>query len=270
LGVINENITLYAQWKPIYQPLTVLHRFDEGFQRRFNNARNIIEEYQDEVSKILVNVFDLIVETHSIARYTSVSDACKKQTGALTIARLSSLCDCDDDENKCILNYRVRDDLNAQFPIVNTAITDYCTINKTRYSWSGHLLLEEADKIARPMWWGYSGITVMTSYRIDNGSATFLDTLSSEVRDLRFIYLLLHELAHQVDANDHYCYKDGAPCSNKHCYLCRDRTLIDCVMNWQSGVITDRLREEELWNDLFCKDDCEFRIVQFLNGHFKR
>ncbi|MDR2559591.1 MAG: hypothetical protein LBC86_08650, partial [Oscillospiraceae bacterium] len=137
----------------MYQPLTVFHRFDEGFVRRYGGttARNMITRYQREASAILVNVFDLIVDTHSIVGYTSISDTCKKQTGTLTTARLSRLCDCED--NECILNYIVRDDLDKQFPIVNTARTDFCTINKARISWSGHLLLEDIDTIARPMWW---------------------------------------------------------------------------------------------------------------------
>lgn len=89
---------------------------------------------------------------------------------------------------------------------------------------------------------------IMTTYGINDWSDT-----DDKAADRTFT--LMHELSHQLDAPDHYCYGPGSTgrCSNKSCDECYlgYTTTRDCLMGHRFDIST--ISDDELYCD-YCVD----------------
>ncbi|MCL2019877.1 MAG: Ig-like domain-containing protein, partial [Oscillospiraceae bacterium] len=211
--------------------LTVYHFYDDGYRRRFSPlAWERISSYQDVVSDIYNEIFNLNIETGSIHLYNSIADDCRT-SGSLT-APCQHWPTCDLSSNA------IRADLIAQFGSGDSTLT--------KFAWSGHLL------DGNPSSYSYSTshtvvITILHSTDSSHNNHT------DDVVRYQSIFSLLHETAHQVGANDHYCYGYDPlvepSCVNAHCYRCNKLTRPNCAMTRRMSDIETRAR-----NTIFCTD----------------
>ena len=128
--------------------------------------------------------------------YKSCADDCKeKGYGKLTYNNTIDPC-------KHSPSHLTRDALK------NDLVNQYGngTNTQSRVIWSGH--------------WLDVGEERSISYSEVNAVVMTTDNIIKK-ESVRSV--LLHELSHQLGANDHYCKEDGTPCSNKFCYECNER-----------------------------------------------
>jgi hypothetical protein len=232
--------------------LTVYHRFDEGFSSRFGGVRNsesTIRGYQNVVTAMLLDIFRLNVITMSpVEQYRSITDKCKRgmvPPGTSISGLLNRPCECI---GYCDSLDVFWGDMLEQLE-ESTGIYDFDEIYDLRIAWPGHLIYEDDGRPSRS-WW-YSNGTVLMSFncvmRYYNNNNIDIDGVRNQ-----HINVLLHEIGHQIGAEDHYCYEDngGRRCSNIwHCYECANQIPPDCIMSddWENIEIMDLHR-------IFCRE----------------
>ena len=84
----------------------------------------------------------------------------------------------------------------------------------------------------------------------------------------RMLFTYVHEIAHNMNAPDHYCYNFGeGKCDNKNCIKCYKNTLTNncsgCIMLIDPpDNVSPYLREH--WNTIIC-GACKNNINVYLN-----
>jgi len=229
--------------KPQYN-LTVYHHYDEGYAVRFPNAVSNINSYQDVVSAILLDVFDLEVTSYvNATSYRSVADDCKIIVTPLNIL---NFCTHVHTLNPCNLSLNsMRDNFVGQHNNGDDTIS--------LFAWTGHVITDNDGNInaGSPSYAPHHGfpgfhIVVMSIKYVTNSSYV---TLGDILVQREYIYTLLHETSHQIGANDHYCRNNGSPCSNSHCFPCKGLERPVCIMSRRFMNIE---AEVEAGNTLFC------------------
>ncbi len=224
---------------------TVNNYFDNGYSVRYNGTgtsspTNVIASHQNWASNIFQSQFNLYITSNTPGIYTSTADSCKTRRGlTVNTTTIDQLCPGGTGHNPLCTN---NDTMYGAF-------IGGCSGTDTRVSalWSGNRL--ESN---RSFAWYSSGIFIID-----------LPSASVRVEDERFT--LLHELAHQFGAPDHYCEDPYAPdnCGIELCWLhntAAGRTS-DCAM----GMFVDNISSWNV-NDIFC-DPCKEAIVGHLAGH---
>lgn len=212
---------------------TINHYVDQGFVARHGSA-SYVAEYDAAVQEIFSQIFG-IDATSSIVTVTSLADNCKTmQFGSVATDNLDETCPHSFEH----LNVDV---LNSSIGWGHDLLT--------RVLWTGHELesLESLD-------FDYNGISYNSTHTV---IIVPLETTSKS------IYVLLHELSHQLGAPDHYCYKDydqNNKCSNKNCDICVYNlpAVRECLMNSREKDVTKNL------DALYC-DSC----LRIINGHLR-
>jgi uncharacterized repeat protein (TIGR02543 family) len=246
--------------------LTVNHYYDDGFELRFQNASTNINNYQNTVSSILRDVFRLLIINDTIEKYDSTADKHRRATiNVISHNALGDNCPCKARGvgiEDCEIRHLITSDFQRQLGDINTS----------QIAWSGHVFIDNKREKARSCFWGDPWYLIYMSVNNVTGNAPNYTTLSdNDVISQRYIHTLLHEIAHHIGANDHYCYERptlGIKCTNDYCFPhTRNGTLAPpCVM-------TSR-REDFLELDrhaLFCGDrDCVGLITANLRTNFRR
>ena len=178
---------------------TVNHYYDIGFTVRFSGLTSdhgaLIASYQNVVSEKFLKIFNLHT-TYTYSPFNSTADLCKvQQFGSITVSNCSAGCS----HSQYHLTPSVlRDDLPTGMPTSSTCI------------WTGHLLGDERSNSLTGA--GWHSVVITPS----------LNTSEEEIY-CEYTNVLMHELSHQLNAPDHYCYgdyKDNGKCSNPVCDEC--------------------------------------------------
>lgn len=150
----------------------------------------MIEEYLSFVKNKYLELFHLKV-TCNVSKLISPIDAIK---GTVTKNNIDSL----------YTGYTEMDSIRNWF--LNAYPGNMFT---TTAYWTGHKITAD---------WG------------DNRSFSTYDSIFMLERDINMIkYVLTHELSHQLDAPDHYCYEDKeCSCDNPTCNKCHFCTNVNC------------------------------------------
>ena len=136
--------------------------------------------------------------------------------------------------------------------------------------WTGHVLKNNPSSIS---WVPGCSSIVMTLHHTTraktDGSGEF-ENRSTDYIDDQYVYLLIHEIGHQFNTDDHYCPNDcsGTDCTNKTCDYCVNKLggIRKCVM----GEHIDSIEEiaAETGNGIFCSECCNL-IYSHLDAHHK-
>ncbi len=250
-----QNNSYRDEWllvDPQYS-FNIQHYYDEGYEVRFDNVPADIAEYQAMCSAILFELFDLDV-SFTIENYTSCADEC---TGTpVTLARTKQVC-------SHTATHKTRDALFNQSCLEHSPRSNV----RTNVVWTGHKL----DTGSSASYTDYYVVVITIGMVTDSNSDNKSDAI---IRDER-IYTLLHELAHQLGAADHYCYdKNSNNCNNptNDCYRCDNgmTTEPDCLMSYRMYNLEELLESNDL-SDIFC-DQCLSTIhakgiLTHLNNH---
>lgn len=129
----------------------------------------------------------------------------------------------------------------------------------TRVLWTGHIMSNhEEDRSCSIEGWHY---VIITPYGMVH-ETTKVNKSESEVRSWS-IFVLMHELSHQLGAPDHYCYGKATDpsCDNPYCYYHVYGMAYppNCIMSEHKNI-------EVLGNNLYC-NDCYSTIFSHLRDH---
>ncbi len=231
---------------------TEYHYYDEGYQLRFGSADTKIHTYASVMNDIMIDLFKLKINPR-VYSYISPADSCKKlQFNSVSTNNLSSSCPKIDGHNKasCLTTSVLRSAL------YNDSDIGPGNDHMANTIWTGHIMNGHAmsNSQRNPTYI----LVFTTGNTVYNNSYT---NKSDYMIRSRSIYELIHETCHQFELTDHYCKKDGVPCSNPYCYRCsRNETPPFCIMN---AVIDP----ENYSNDkLFCTE-CTNKIKSHLSSH---
>jgi len=225
------------------------HYYDKGYELRFNDKGEKINEYASVLDNIMMANFKLKVVS-SVDFYTSVADECKIESyGSVKPNNLAESCPRTGDHlyNYCLTTENMRDDLEKQFG------DGYRNISKA--AWTGHIMSDhEGD---RPNATIGMGTVVITPYaRVSSNNYSNLS--SSKIKE-ESIYTLVHETGHQFGLQDHYCANNKIDnndhCSNNYCSECNGEPIpYGCLMYDRPDINNSTLTK------LYC-DDCKEDIL---------
>ena len=232
--VIDENV-------PVYK---IVHFYDTGYNIREGNAMEAVQTYHNAVATTFDSIFGIKVFA-TFNAYTSMCDDCKlNQYEAIANTSLDSPCS---HSPFCLNTYNIRVKL----------LSDVGTGNDTTsiVLWTGHSMTDPSNDRSNSD--SVSHSVVITPYGVSQWD-------DSAEKYQEQTYTLLHELSHQLDAPDHYCYGRGESglCSNTSCDMCylgySDARA--CVMGHRYDIST--LSDEEM----YC-NDCYITITNHLANH---
>jgi len=240
---ITRDTTFYAQWRnPLPEVLTVYHRFDEGFSSRFGsrqNAERTIRDYQNVVTAMLLDIFNLnVITMNPVERYTSIADRCKKDMIIPGKAFSDYLNEPCPHPWGCDSLIEIRDDLIRN--LEDDGFDDVDEFYELRITWPGHILVDEFGDPGRSWWWGYPYSVVVMSFNTGTNRNEHIN-------------ILLHEIAHHIGARDHYCEiidLELPVCNTSDCWRCeqkKNENPKNCIMAWNFNNI-----ETMDWHALFC------------------
>ena len=233
--------------------MTVYHYYDQGYNIRFGSASTKIYDYASVLNDVMMDLFGLKVNSY-VYSYTSPADRCKiLRFDSVKSSNLASAClkTGSHNEKSCLTRDVLRESLSNNMGSGNDLIT--------KAVWTGHIMDEHkrSNSQRNPTF-----IIVFTTGNTVN-SGTYTNKSSSNIRKYS-VYELIHETAHQLGTNDHYCYgknPDTNLCKNLYCDDCFDnKTAPFCIMNKPFNV------ESYDVGDLFCVE-CEEMIKSHLEDH---
>lgn len=229
-----------------YFHATVNNFYDQAFGVRYGSIGDCAEKL-DYVNKSAKRVFNSVVNlditNNKPVQITSVADNCKLKRGVgITKDTINQICPGGDGHNPlCTGRYTSYEKFYDQNPGNNT---------KTSILWMGNTLYENGKQANRSFSW-YNGICMQK-------------LISSQDYYERVAATLVHELAHQYGAPDHYHELINGECrGGSLCHECNPSTGRPeyCIMNTTSMVISTRNPEE-----LFCSG-CLRDIRNHLKNH---
>ena len=242
-GVTYENYyTIYVTEAsvPVFQ---IKHYYDQGYNIKEGDARTAIQGYHNVVRTRFESIFGLRL-MGTIELYTSQCDACKiSQYGAVTEGNLDSACN---HSSGCLSTANIRTDLISQ----KGAGDEKTTV----VAWSGHGMTNEGD-VSNSSY--ATNTVVITTSVVSDWNDTYNKNSSR-------IFSLLHELSHQLNADDHYCYGKGQ--SGR----CVNPTCDECTLNYSAPracVMSRRYDISTLTDDEMYCDDCLRIIRAHLDEH---
>ena len=228
------------------------HYYDIGYSVRFSeinpNVDELISSYQDYVSEFFATTFDVEIK-FTCQQYTSPADICAiSQYGSVNDNNLISNCP------------HPHTDPNNTDPLhtTRTALKESLLTGDNTKSvviWTGHIL------DGNPVSCAFNYTVVMTPYYTTKSYDNYANKSDEDVY-FYSIRSLIHELSHQLGAPDHYCRKNGKPCSNENCDICYKDYIYTrkCVMGDNSDFsITDP-------DSIYCSE-CISTILAHLNEH---
>ena len=235
--------------------MTEYHYYDQGYNIRFGSASDKIYDYASVLNDVMMELFGLKVCSY-VEAYTSAADQCKIwRYGSVKSSNLSSSCPASGKHNSksCLETTHIRD----------TMLTDKGrgTNIITKTIWTGHIMDGHLTDRSHSENKVTQSIIITTCNTVND--VTFTNKSSYEIRKCD-VHALVHESAHQLSANDHYCYgKDPITgvCKNDYCDVCfEDKDPPFCVMSEVLNVETNAV------NDLFCSE-CKKDIKTHLTDH---
>lgn len=229
---------------------TEYHYYDQGYNIRFGSAENKIYTYASVMNDVMMDLFNLKINPY-VYSYTSPADQCKIwRYGSVKLNNLASSCPQNGNHNdeSCLTSKTLRDNLQNTFGAGNEYVA--------KTAWTGHIMDGHAMSNSQR---NPSFILIFTTGNTVSKSTN--QNKSASVIRSRSIYELIHETSHQFGLHDHYCKKNGSPCSNQYCYSCtRGYSAPRCIMNLPFD--TENYNNDEL----FC-DECLDNIKTHLNDH---
>ncbi len=229
---------------------TEYHYYDQGYNIRFGSAENKIYTYASVMNDVMMDLFNLKINPY-VYSYTSPADQCKIwRYGSVKSNNLASSCPQNGNHNdeSCLTSKTLRDNLQNTFGAGNEYVA--------KTAWTGHIMDGHAMSNSQR---NPSFILIFTTGNTVSKSTN--QNKSASVIRSRSIYELIHETSHQFGLHDHYCKKNGSPCSNQYCYSCtRGYSAPRCIMNLPFD--TENYNNDEL----FC-DECLDNIKTHLNDH---
>jgi hypothetical protein len=236
---------------PVY---VIKHYYDVGFKSREGNGITKIGQYHEAVAARFESIFDVEMY-YTIEPIVSICDDCKwDQFGVISDKFLDSPCT---HSKYCTTTEQLREDLLAQ-----TGMGDGIT---SIVLWTGHRMQDnENDRSNSRIDTKSVVITRLHTTEWNVLSNSYLEKTPEE-KYIEETFTLLHELSHQLEAPDHYCYgKDDTTgvCNNKTCDVC----CFDfdypraCVMSYRYDLST--LSD----NQMYC-EECETIIRDHLADH---
>ena len=201
------------------------------------------------VSALFEELFNLRISSSTLS-YTSCADTCKIQSsGSVTVSNLASSClhNSEHDSTDVLRSTLVSDKGRG-----NTIIS--------RVLWTGHILdgNPRSNSVDNNSW-----TVIITPYHVTYGDD--YSNKQDHVVRREYRFTLMHELSHQLDAPDHYCYNDAnehVPCSNPSCWYHLGELQPDCIMFSRSG----HDMEADPVETLYCQD-CIDTISDHLEDH---
>lgn len=235
----SESGASYSEWD-MYQCLytaTVNVYYDKGYCARYNESETVaaenINEYTRKVCERYLQELGLLIEFSSAVYFKTAIDECK---GDVTGANIDSMCSCGSNHT------------NADSMVSNFEGSFIGSNTITNVLWTGHRIALENGDYNRSFSFNHCVYMIMDdndkgNYRTRNSQGT-----------------LMHELAHQYGAPDHYHEEVNEECIHKAiCSECgtppRPRT---CLMNVS--------RQSIYSNSILC-NGCKNDIIAHLNSH---
>ena len=228
------------------------HYYDIGYSVRFSeinpNVDELISSYQDYVSEFFATTFDVEIK-FTCQQYTSPADICAiSQYGSVNDNNLISNCP------------HPHTDPNNTDPLhtTRTALKESLSTGNNTNSiviWTGHIL------DGNPVSCAFNYTVVMTPYHTTKSYDNYANKSDEDVY-FYSIRSLIHELSHQLGAPDHYCRKNGKPCSNENCDICYKDYIYTrkCVMGDTDDFSVDNPEK------IYCSE-CISTILAHLNEH---
>lgn len=181
--------------------------YDEGYLVRYGltdaQAKKIIRDFNIEVAVRYLQLFGLSIQINPVNTYTSCADTCK---GIVTTANVGARCTHE----------------NAIHSQRSTLISEF---NSTHAG---------SETVTNILWSGHYIESVTGGYTYANrscSSSTSIFMLTLDTGSVQLDGILMHELAHQYGAVDHYHELDANnQCIIEHCSRCVTQWPEDCIM----------------------------------------
>ncbi len=235
--------------------LQIVHFYDRGYTIRYTTnetANSKLRTYDRSVAERLMRLFG-VNSISSFSEFESSADRCKIDlTGNLTLACLDNKCTHTDSHLETSDLRNDRDNGTALSPVV---------------IWTGHVLHDGADS----NWEPYS-IVITDCFKVENKHVDedgdkdedYVNCSDEKIKQ-ESEYDLLHELSHQIGAEDHYCYgkNESGKCSNSYCDECVNGysgPRANCIMGVRHNI------SQRTDNLLYC-NDCISLIQQHIENN---
>ncbi len=227
--------------------LNTIQYYDRGFEAimlRYNvDPASEIANCQTVVSERMMHILGLRVVYNGVTPYTSPVDECVV-TAEGSYDTFGTIPECCNHSPQHSLTYGM---------LRTSSILEGATDLRTVVIWTGHQFQGASSNSNSD-----SHSIIMMPFNID--ASMTIETIRTKYQGT-----LMHELSHQINAQDHYCNKDLAnniPCTIPTCDLCVRGlgTERECLMTHQDKYST--LPN----NDLYCSE-CLSRISRHLNDH---
>jgi glucan-binding YG repeat protein len=194
---------------------TVNSYYDKGFDVRFGNSSSRIQGYLSVMKNTFKTLFNLNITTSTPTLFTSTADSCKTKRGlSINSTTIDQLCPGGTNHSPlCTDSGYLSSDFGSKYPGDN---------KKTSIIWTGNAL------------------DTVRSFAVLYGQVVMLE-LSVDYQAQES--LLLHEIAHQFDAPDHYHDTDtpDGKCKNiKYCSQCAPmstRRPQYCIMAGSGSIL---------------------------------
>lgn len=233
--------------------MTEYHYYDKGFEVRFGSPVSKIYDYASVLNDVMMENFNLKISPY-VEFYTSTADQCKIWSyGSVTTSNLASQCSESGKHNSdsCLTNTALGADLIKKF--------GKSGVSFSKVAWTGHIL-KNNERSASTVGMGE---ILMTPYGTVDENNSYANVSEEIIREDR-IYTLVHETGHQLGLNDHYCYDDISPETNKCSNIYCSRHYGDSIP--EGCIMYDRLNVEKTSaNSMFC-DNCKKTIEEKISN----
>lgn len=249
----NESNNTYSKTVNVIKGyrMQVKNYYDEGFLTRYGSSGvTRMKEATRAVQEFYRDAFGLWLTIPEPIQITSQMDICKKCCyHGLTKSSIEKPClhgaDDHTEQDKVTADFRYK------YSTGNTAA------NKLIVMWTGHDTHRDKSKIHNNRSFTYPSYHVIM----------MLDTPSeNDFRD-RMTYIYEHEIAHNLNAPDHYCYEDyeNGKCKNKNCVICY---LPHLKTKYKNCLMLEQVKyffsyNKTNWNTIFCLD-CKADINAYM------
>jgi hypothetical protein len=231
----------------------VIYLYDEVFGVRENDAADLIRFCHAAAAERFSSIFNITVIS-TVNSYTSICDDCKKELyNEISTNTMDSPCN---HLPNCLSTLALREQLISDVGSGNNK-------NSIVLFTGSRMLYDSGDRSNSDPSSHTVIMTPMSTWPWDDDTNSY-SPLAEDDRKQEYIFLLLHELSHQLGAPDHYCYGTSDPnetCLNPNCDKCY--TGVNnriCLMKSVDDV------KDYSGADIYCAD-CYNIISEHISDH---
>lgn len=254
----NENNNVYSKTINVIRgyKLQVNNYYDEGFVVRYgSDAVAKLKKVTEYTKQFYRDMFGIMLIIPEPVKVNSQLDMCKKQNQNGVNARTIN--------NSCAHKKKIHSEPDVVYRDFQEKYSKNTAANKIIVQWTGHETICQNNSLENNRSFTYPSEKTIVMLNLTEKDL-FVDLLLS---------LYVHELAHNINAPDQYCYNDltvidGRKCENRDCVTCygnqdMKKKCKECIM-MESECPEFHIVCREHWNSIMCTY-CKKDIFEYLN-----